>query len=195
MSMFFKKKPKVTIPKEFWVSLSYNGSFKPNKDNSILSFDFEFRNSESKDKFRDILPELISDLCKHYPTAIVVKNCSDLPQKELDSVMIGNGADISLLKSYYENDVFASSTDLYVISSQSEIQIRDENKDKLIEKLLGMPYIFHLYFDSVSTRVKIRVDVNVIDVDSIVKSIKKLCKEREISLNIYIVYDKPKSNE
>jgi hypothetical protein len=193
--MFFKKKPKVTIPKNFWVSLSYNGSFKPNKDKSILSFDFKVGNSESKGKLREILPELISDLCKDYPTAIIVRDCSDPPQKEFNSVEIGNGADISSLKSYYENEAFEFSTHLYVVSSKSEIQIRDENKEKLIEKLLDMPYIFYLYFDSVSNLAEIRADVNVIDADSIVESVKKLCKEREISLNIYIVYDKPKCEE
>ena len=190
--MFFKKKPKVTtpkIPKEFLVSLAYDGAFKPSGDNSRLSFEFQVEDSKNEEKFREILPEFISDVCRDYPTAIVVKNCSAPPQEEFNSVEIGKGADISSLKSYYENDDFAFSAYLYVISSKSEIQIRDENKDKLIEKLLDMPYIFHLYFDCVLNQVEMCVDVNVIDADSIVESVKKLCKKKEINLDIYIYYD------
>ncbi|MCI1958022.1 MAG: hypothetical protein LKJ25_00155 [Clostridia bacterium] len=141
------------------------------------------------------MPEFISDVCKDYPTAIVVESCTLPPQKELDSVKIGNGADISSLKSYYENDAFAFSAHLYVISSKSEIQIRDENKEKLIEKLLDMPYIFYLCFDCVVNRVEMSVDVNVIDADSIVESVKKLCEKKGIDLYISIFYDKPKSGE
>ncbi|MCI1999729.1 MAG: hypothetical protein LKJ75_04045 [Clostridia bacterium] len=102
--MFFKKKQKVTtpkIPKEFLVSLPYKGAFKPSKDNSLLSFDFQVdEDSENEEKFRGILPEFISDVCKDYPTAIVVESCTHTASEELDSVKIGNEADISSLKSY-----------------------------------------------------------------------------------------------
>ena len=193
--MFFKRKPKVTIPKVFWVSLSYNGAFKPSKDNNILSFDFWVEDSENEIKFRKILPEFISDVCKDYPTAIVVESCLMPHQKDLDSVKIGKGADIFLLNSYYENESFEFAANLYVISSQSEIRVKNENKYKHVKGLLDMPYIFYLYFDSVLNRVEMYTDVNVIDADSIVESIKKLCEKRKIDLNIYIHYDKPKSRE
>ncbi|MCI1999739.1 MAG: hypothetical protein LKJ75_03995 [Clostridia bacterium] len=111
--MFFKKKPKVTtqkIPEKFWVALFYDGAFEPSKDNSLLSFDFQVdEDSENEEKFKEILSEFISDVCKDYPTAIVVKNCSAPPQEEFNSVKIGKGADILSLKSYY--DAFAFSAD------------------------------------------------------------------------------------
>jgi hypothetical protein len=65
---------------------------------------------------------------------------------------------------------------------RSEKQIRDENTDELIEKLLDMPYIFYLYFDCVLNKVEMCVDVNVIDADSIVESVKKLCEKRGFKL-------------
>jgi hypothetical protein len=175
--------------------LSYDGAFKSSGDDSRLSFEFQVEDSENEEKFKEILPELISDLCKYYPTAIVVESCLMPHQKELDSVKIGKGADISSLKSYYENEAFAFAANLYVISSQSEIRVKDENKYKHVKGLLDMPYIFYLYFDSVLNRVEMSVDVNVIDADSIVESVKKLCEKKGIDLYISIFYDKPKSGE
>ncbi|MCI2014346.1 MAG: hypothetical protein LKJ75_04000 [Clostridia bacterium] len=178
--------------------LIYDGGFKPKEDDSNLLFVFQewgHDDPDFEDEFREVLAELISDLCKDYPTAIVVES-TVLPHKnEDDSVKIGRGADIVSLNSYFNNDTLKNMTNLYVISSQTEILFKDKNIDVHIKKLLDMPYIIRFDFDSIHNESEISVDINVIDKEFIVESVKKLCDRRKIDLDISIFYRKPKSGE
>lgn len=195
MNMFFKKEPKVTIPKEFELMLVYNGDFKPTEDDSNLLFEFEewgYDDSDFEDDFREVLAELISDLCKDYHTAIVVESHVLPHQSEDDSVKIGKGADISLLNSYFNNPALYYISTLHVISSQKEIPFKDENINERIKKLLDMPYILRFDFDSMYNESDISVDISVIDKEFIVESVRKLCEKKKIDLDISIHYRKQK---
>ncbi|MCI1958021.1 MAG: hypothetical protein LKJ25_00150 [Clostridia bacterium] len=179
--------------------LIYDGGFKPKEDDSNLLFVFQewgHDDTDFMDDFREVLVELMADLCGDYQTAIVIKSSPIKEEKKIDSVKIGNGANVPLLNAYFDSWSFSNiTTKLYVISSEKEITFQYENMDEYIKKLLDMPYIIRFDFDPMYNESDILVDIGVIDKEFIVESVKKLCDRRKIDLDISIFYDKPKSGE